>query len=264
MLTTLQFNTKFPLTLLLLFFLNSFTSKVYAVAVDLVFVLDESSNISASGLGRSGDFILNSIHNLPIGYNDINVGIVSFADSSRDLVPGFGIDTNYLTNVVASIVPSGGQSCPSCGLDRGYDLLINYGRSGVKKAVVMLSNGNWNTGANPFTLANEALNLYDIYTFAFDAESKSNYNNLKSLSLNGGTSGNVYTATDFPEFYQDFGDFSTAVPVPAACWLFISGLFGLTARKLLRSCKLLFHPGNDVFFKAVRVHKLLTQRPTPD
>lgn len=143
-----------------------FTNCVCKVPLDIVYCVDSSGSIGTYEFNnRVRPFLVNVTNQLDIGSGStqIRVGIVQFAGS------GYKETTTLLTNpagakrtpgvtyVVNNMKYYAGSTNTKEGLQYSKDLLDN-GRSGVKKLIIVLTDGEYNTGGNPATLAKTIYN----------------------------------------------------------------------------------------------------------
>lgn len=116
------------------------------VALDVVFVLDESESMRAHDPDRrTPRLVVDFARALASGGIDGRVGLVTFADSAQLEEPlGDVRDDAHrarLGDAVATL-PTDGQSSDSpAGIERALDELAHHGRPGARKAVVFIGDG---------------------------------------------------------------------------------------------------------------------------
>lgn len=114
--------------------------------LDVVLVLDRSGSMSgtpiADAKAAAEDFVDNLVSNS-------KVGIVSFSTTSGidlGMTPLNAYINRNLIDTAIDSISAGGNTAMGEGMGDANDLLINSGRSGSKKVMIVLTDGNTNTG----------------------------------------------------------------------------------------------------------------------
>jgi Mg-chelatase subunit ChlD len=114
--------------------------------LDVVLVLDRSGSMAGPYLADAKTAAKDFADNL---VSNSEVGVVSFSDSSRvdlgmTLMNSYGNKTP-VHNAIDSL-EDGGYTAMGEGMGDANDLLVNYGRSGTRKVMIVLTDGETNTG----------------------------------------------------------------------------------------------------------------------
>jgi len=133
--------------------------------IDFVFVLDESGSITPSSFSYMKDFAKNVATSYTYGAQGAAVGIVMFASSAR-VVINLNQDETSVTNAINSIQQLGGNTCIGCGIQTGYNMYVNYGRSQAQKVMLFMTDGQNNRQTSTFNQVLSTAKNYGITIFA--------------------------------------------------------------------------------------------------
>ncbi len=172
--------------------------------LDVVIVMDRSGSMSGTPIADAKEAAKEFVDNL---VSNSEVGVVSFATSSSvDL--GMTSLNSYANktpvyNAIDALV-DGGYTAMGEGMGDANDLLINNGRSGARKVMVVLTDGKTNSGTdqdgeNAINDAND--NGVTIYTIGLGSNLDESL--LRHIaSETGGTYYNAPDSSDLSEIYS--------------------------------------------------------------
>lgn len=119
------------------------------VTTDVVLVIDRSGSMGqANKLVQAKNAAKNFIDVVASQSEDTRIGMVYFSTDSV-LSAGLSTDYNSVKSKVDALTASG-NTCQECGIAKANTEIASKGRPGVKKVVVMLTDGqaNWVVGGN--------------------------------------------------------------------------------------------------------------------
>ena len=90
---------------------------------DIVFVVDESSNLTEDEFNKVKTLMVEMLDNYDISEETTNVGIVSFAETAR-IISYLSGKKEDLINTINNMGQYGGGTCLSCGFDKAYEVLM--------------------------------------------------------------------------------------------------------------------------------------------
>jgi len=151
--------------------------------MDLVFLLDGSGSIAPS------DWVLVKRFTMQIGLNFssapalMSYGVVQFADDAVSFLNVTASNSSF--QLAMNTLPQFASSTNTgAGLQGVADMFAKHGRSGAYRVVVLITDGNWNTGPDPVPIAQQLMtDGAHIYTIAVGSASVSNVQKLTSLPL---------------------------------------------------------------------------------
>ena len=140
------------------------------------------------------------------------IGLASYADNaSRDveLTADYSLINDHLLSI--SSVFKGGKTNVGEGIKKGIDIVTNtsFSRPWANNALVLLSDGNHNTGTDPLVAADEAVTKdIPIYTVSFSAEA----DQLLMQQIADMTGGTHYHAVDAQQLNDAFRSIARRLP----------------------------------------------------
>ena len=199
--------------------LNRFQEKYNNSRSDIIFLLDVSGSVSNSGFRDEKEFISSLLSKISVQAIATRVSVITFGKSVReniDYIDATGALAGEMNKCTfnkefARINHRHGPATNMAGaLKKARDILKSAENRGLKRdnvntVIVMLTDGWWNEGGEPYTIAGE---LRD--RTKFDAEIISvgiGYSLASQLKRVSGSDGNVVTARNF----ADFGGLATRI-----------------------------------------------------
>ena len=114
---------------------------------DIVFVVDESSNLTEDEFNKVKILMVKMLDNYDISEETTNIGIVSFAETAR-IISYLSDKKEDLINVINNMGQYGGGTCLSCGFDKAYEVLMtesDYRKSlNIDRTVITFISGDIN------------------------------------------------------------------------------------------------------------------------
>ncbi|CAB4029413.1 Hypothetical predicted protein, partial [Paramuricea clavata] len=108
-----------------------------------------------------------------LGSSDVRMGVFSYSDTAKSVVQlADGISSTTINNALQSLGHGGGGNRKDVALQYASDVFSRSGRSGVKKSVVLLSNGASSSGSADLSGISETLSGMDIYPVAVGPDAR--------------------------------------------------------------------------------------------
>ena len=117
-----------------------------AQGLDLMFVLDGSGSIASSDFQIMKGFVKNVVANFNVSPSQARFGIVQFDGSTR-LEIDISSNAGAIYNALDNIVQLGGSTAIGDGIQLGQSRLVANPRAGVYRFMVVLTDGQNNSGA---------------------------------------------------------------------------------------------------------------------
>ena len=184
--------------------------------LDVVLVIDRSGSMSGTPIQDARNAAKEFTDNL---VSNSEVGIVSFASSSgvnKDMTLLNAYDNKVSVKSAIDSITDGGSTAMGEGMADANDLLINHGRSGARKVMIVLTDGETNAGAdqdgeNAIAYANA--NDVTIYTIGLGSSLDEAL--LRHIaSETDGTYYNAPSSSDLSEIYntisQELSDYDVS------------------------------------------------------
>lgn len=185
--------------------------------LDVVLVIDRSGSMSGSKIADAKAAAKEFADNL---VSNSEVGVVSFSDSSRvdlEMTLMNSYDNKTPVNNAIDSISAGGYTAMGEAMADANELLIN-GRSGTRKVMVVLTDGETNTGedqdgSNAIDVANA--NGITIYTIGLGSSTDIDEALLRHIaSETGGLYYNAPTSSELSEIYnsiaQELSDYDVS------------------------------------------------------
>ncbi len=172
--------------------------------LDVVLVLDRSGSMSGTPIQDARDAAKEFTDNL---VSNSGVGVVSFASSSgvdKDMTLLNSYNNKVSVKDAIDSITDGGSTAMGEGMADANDLLVNHGRSNARKAMIVLTDGETNSGTdqdgeNAIAYANS--NGITIYTIGLGSSLDEAL--LRHIaSETGGTYYNAPDSSDLGEIYN--------------------------------------------------------------
>ena len=184
--------------------------------LDVVLVIDRSGSMSGTPIQDARNAAKEFTDNL---VSNSEVGIVSFASSSgvnKDMTLLNAYDNKVSVKSAIDSITDGGSTAMGEGMADANDLLINHGRSGARKVMIVLTDGETNAGTdmdgeNAIAYAN----TYGVIIYTIGLGSSLDEALLRHIaSETGGTYYNAPSSSDLSEIYatisQELSDYDVS------------------------------------------------------
>jgi len=199
--------------------LNRFQEKYNNSRSDIIFLLDVSGSVSNPGFRTEKEFISSLLSKISVQPIATRVSVITFGYTVQEDIDYIDFTKRQLAGEMnkctfnkefARVVHRRGRATNMAGaLKKARDILKSADDRGIKRknvntVIVLLTDGRWNVGGEPYTVAQE------LRGAIFDAEIISvgvGYSLGSQLYMVSGTNDNVVTARNF----ADFGGLATRI-----------------------------------------------------
>eukprot|EP00038_Savillea_parva_P004745 m.141694 g.141694 ORF g.141694 m.141694 type:complete len:281 (-) comp11564_c0_seq2:330-1172(-) len=166
-----------------------------ATRLELVFVVDASASVPASGFQESRDFIVDTTDRLTIGPSNVRAAIINFSFTARlHLSLADGTSQSAIDTSAADMQAEGSITNTHLGLDLSRTHLASVGRSDAvaPHMVVVLTDGSSSDPSATVTAANNLLNAgVDVLAIGVGNV------NVTELNIITGNANRVFQIADF-------------------------------------------------------------------
>ena len=169
--------------------------------IDLVFVLDQSGSVGPRNFQKILSFMKSVLSDLSVAYEHTRVSVVRFGTGvTVDVRMDQNLDKCALFEEIENKVKyQGGMTNTKGGLEEAKRQLTNS-RNGAVKLIITVTDGEYNVGGNPKSIATEMKNN-QIIMIAFGITNGINYQNLADIA-SGGLVNKVDGFTQFKELAE--------------------------------------------------------------
>eukprot|EP01129_Flabellula_baltica_P000502 TRINITY_DN104_c0_g1_i6.p1 TRINITY_DN104_c0_g1~~TRINITY_DN104_c0_g1_i6.p1 ORF type:complete len:799 (-),score=201.60 TRINITY_DN104_c0_g1_i6:70-2466(-) len=183
--------------------------------IDVMLVLDGSSSISTRNWERVVAFTEQVIRSYVFGELSANFGIVQFSSTTRSkLEHGMTADKESLLLTLSSLAQQRSYTSISMGIDLGVAELLANGRPGVKKMLILLTDGVQNQPGDPVASAVVA-HMAQIEVFAITVSAAVDLDSINAIATDPDTS-HVYSVLEFYELEDVVASINADTCVAAA------------------------------------------------
>ena len=174
---------------------------------DLIFLLDESSNLSPTDFQTEKRFVRNLLNNVHVGVDATRVEVIPFASRASIFInyissPAHEKNKCTFNEKFHQLTFRRGATNMREAFNLAYEIVGGrysmYKRISAKTVVILLSSGAWNTGDDPASYAS-ILKRLKVEIFALAVGVHPVYSNLRALAT---SADHVFDLSRFTEFKQ--------------------------------------------------------------
>jgi hypothetical protein len=153
------------------------------VQMDICLILDESGSIDPEEFSELRQFCLGVVTAYNVAPNAISIGIVMFATTAQTIL-NYSNNKQTVVNALNGVVQSTGSTCIACGLENANTMAETYGRPGVQKVYIFLTDGYNNQQLDALNAAiNTAKNTIGaiIFTIGVDGYDEQQLDTIRTI-----------------------------------------------------------------------------------
>ena len=183
-----------------------------AVPIDMVFIVDGSGSVGASGFQDSKDFVNDVVaqFNIGSGSTDTRVGVVQYSSSGSSITIAtlaVGTSVSTITSAVDSMYFQNGGTYTGQAITYAQDSVLDSARATAQKLMIVLTDGQ--SADTPGTTADAARAAgITVFAVGVSSGSDSDYSELESI---GGSAANVFSVGALSELSSIVGTIAAAV-----------------------------------------------------
>lgn len=189
-------------------------SQTCAKLMDIILVFDESGSISAESFTKEKQFATNFARAFKFGATGVSMELIMFSGTARRIMP-LSTDQTNVINYINGVQQKKGSTCIGCGVQLATSDFRQYGRPGVSKVLVVLTDGENNVEEDTFSQVLRDAKQSGMTIFSIGVDS---YDRGELIEIASNITGiqTVFESEDFNNLQNILNSFiiSTCIDIP--------------------------------------------------